>query len=109
MSFPTPILIEDKSLMKNARVTVMTFVALLLASALLTPALAQKAAQHLLSSDELTKVAPAEFFFRGQKATVQLRNATGFETAGGMVTFGALVDASGYSSGIKETYQGMLL
>jgi hypothetical protein len=109
MSFPTPILIEDKSLMKNARVTVMTFVALLLASALLTPALAQKATQHLLSSDELTKVAPAEFFFRGQKATVQLRNATGFETAGGMVTFGALVDASGYSSGIKEKYQGMLI
>jgi hypothetical protein len=103
-------LIEDKSLMKNVRVAaVKTFLALLLASALLTPAPAQKTAQHVLSADELTKVVPAEFFFRGQKATVQLRNATGFETAGGMVTFGALVDASGYSSGIKEKYQGMLI
>jgi len=96
--------------MKNARVVaVMTFAALLLASALLTTASAQKAAQHLLSSDEITKVVPAEFFFRGQKATVQLRNAAGFQTAGGMVTFGALVDASGYSSSIQEKYQGMLI
>ena len=96
--------------MKNVRVVaVKTFLVLLLASTLLTPALAQKTAPHVLSGDELTKVVPAEFFFRGQKATVQLRNATGFETASGMVTFAALVDASGYSSGIKEKYQGMLI
>jgi hypothetical protein len=98
-------LIEDKSSMKNVRVVaVMTFVALLL-----TSGLAQKTAQHLLSGDELQKMVPAEFFFRGQKATVQLRNAAGFQTAGGMVTFGALVDASGYSSSIQEKYQGMLI
>lgn len=91
--------------MKNVRVVaVMTFVALLL-----TSGLAQKTAQHLLSGDELQKMVPAEFFFRGQKATVQLRNAAGFQTAGGMVTFGALVDASGYSSSIQEKYQGMLI
>jgi hypothetical protein len=96
--------------MKNLRaVAVTTLAALLFASALLTTALAQKAAQHLLNSDEITKVVPAEFFFRGQKATVQLRNATGFQTANGMVTFGALVDASGYSSSIQEKYQGMLI
>jgi hypothetical protein len=110
MSLPTPKLIEDQSSMKNVRiVAVTTFVALLLTSAFLTPALGQKATQRLLSSDELTKAVPAEFFFRGQKATVQLRNATGFQTAGGMVTFGALVDASGYSSSIQEKYQGMFV
>jgi hypothetical protein len=76
---------------------------------LLTSGLAQKAAQHLLSSDELKSVVPAEFFFRGQKAPVQLRNATGFETASGKVTFGALVDASGYSTAIQQKYQGMLI
>jgi hypothetical protein len=80
-----------------------------LAVLLLTSALAQKAAQHLLSSEELKKVAPAEFFLRGQKAPVQLRNATGFQMADGKVTFGALVDASGYSTAIQEKYQGMLI
>jgi hypothetical protein len=90
--------------MRNMRLAVSTLVVLLLASAF-----AQKAAQHLLSSDELKKVVPEEFFFRGQKAPVQLRNAAGFQTANGKVTFGALVDASGYSTAIQEKYQGMLI
>jgi hypothetical protein len=90
--------------MKNMRLAVSTLVILLL-----TSALSQKAAQHLLSSDELKSVVPAEFFFRGQKAPVQLRNATGFQTANGKITFGALVDASGYSTAIQQKYQGMLI
>jgi hypothetical protein len=91
--------------MKNVRLAVVST----LVTLLLTSALAQKATQHLLSGDELTKVVPAEFFFSGQKAPTQLRNATGFQTAKGKVTFGALVDASGYSSGIQEKYQGMFI
>jgi len=81
----------------------------ILAALLLTSALAQKTAQHLLSRDELKNVVPAEFFFRGQKAPVQLRNATGFQTADGKFTFAALVDASGYSTAIQQKYQGMLI
>jgi len=76
---------------------------------LLTSALAQKAAQHLLSGDELKNVVPSEFFFRGQKAPTQLRNATGFQTADGKITFAAMVDVSGYSSAIQQKYQGMLI
>jgi hypothetical protein len=80
-----------------------------LVAILLTSALAQKAAQHLLSADELKSLVPTEFFFRGQKAPTQLRNATGFQMAGGKVTFAALVDASGYSTAIQQKYQGMLI
>jgi hypothetical protein len=91
--------------MKRTRFAVVaTLVALLL-----TTGLAQKAAQHLLSTDELKSVVPAEFFFRGQKAATQLRNAAGFQTAGGKITFGALVDASGYSTAVQQKYQGMLV
>ena len=91
--------------MKNLRFAVVgTLIALLL-----TSGLAQKAAQHLLSSDELKKVVPAEFFFRGQKAPTQLRNSTGFQTGDGKITFGALVDVSGYSTAIQQKYQGMLV
>jgi hypothetical protein len=80
-----------------------------LVAVLLTSGLAQKAAQHLLSADELKSIVPAEFFFRGQKAPTQLRNSTGFQTAGGKLTFGALVDTSGYSTAVQQKYQGLLI
>jgi len=80
-----------------------------LITAFLSVSLAQNAAQHLLSADELKNAVPAEFFFRGKKAPTQLRNATGFQTADGKLTFAALVDASGYSTAIQEKYQGMLI
>ena len=76
---------------------------------LLTPAMAEKASQHLLSANELKNVVPAEFFFRGQKAPTQLRNAVGFQMSDGKITFAALVDASGYSTAIQQKYQGMLV
>ncbi|MGA2100516.1 MAG: hypothetical protein ABSG34_05400 [Candidatus Sulfotelmatobacter sp.] len=91
--------------MKNARrftvgVLVLTIGAL---------ASAQQASKHVLSSDEVKKATPAEFFFRGQKAPVQLRNAVGFQLANGKMMLAALVDASGYSTAIQQKYQGLLI
>jgi hypothetical protein len=91
--------------MKNLRLAAVGTVV----AVLFTTVLAQKAAQHLLSGDELKNVVPSEFFFRGQKAPTQLRNATGFQTADGKVTFGAMVDVSGYSTAVQQKYQGMLV
>ena len=105
LSLLTLIPIEDNYSMKNTRLAAgRTLVALLV-----TVALAQKPAQHLLNSDELKKVVTAEFFFRGQKAPTQLRNATGYQTADGKLTFAALVDVSGYSTAVQQKYQGMLV
>jgi len=72
-------------------------------------AAAQQASKHVLGSDELKKAVPAEYFFRGQKAPVQLRNAVGFQLADGKMMLAALVDASGYSTAIQQKYQGMLI
>jgi hypothetical protein len=83
--------------------------AILSALALATLVVAQQASKHTLSADELKKVVPAEFFFRGQKAPVQLRNAVGFQLADGKMALAALVDASGYSTAIQDKYQGMLI
>jgi hypothetical protein len=92
--------------MKNIRVAAVGTVVVLL----LTAGLAQKAIQqHLLSADELKTLVPADFFFRGQKAPTQLRNATGFQMADGKVTLAALVDVSGYSTAIQQKYQGMVI
>lgn len=70
---------------------------------------AQQASKHILSADELKKAVPSEYFYRGQKAPVQLRNAVGFQLADGKMTIAALVDASGYSTAIQQKYQGMLV
>jgi hypothetical protein len=70
---------------------------------------AQQVTKHVLSSDELEKAVPTEYFFRGQKAPVQLRNAVGFQLTDGKMMLAALVDASGYSTAIQQKYQGMLI
>ncbi len=70
---------------------------------------AQQVTKHVLSGDELKKAVPAEYFFRGQKAPVQLRNAVGFQLPDGKMMLAALVDASGYSTAIQQKYQGMLI
>jgi hypothetical protein len=77
--------------------------------ALLGSASAQTASTHVLSSDEVKKAIPTEYFFRGQKAPVQLRNAVGFQLADGKMALAALVDASGYSTSIQQKYQGLLI
>ena len=91
--------------MKNARLAILSALTLVM----LGSATAQQASNHVLSSDELKKALPAEYFFRGQKAPVQLRNAVGFQLADGKMTLAALVDASGYSTAIQQKYQGMLI
>jgi hypothetical protein len=91
--------------MKNSRLAILGGLTL----ALLAAAVAQQAAKHVLSSDELKKAVPAEYFFRGQKAPVQVRNSAGFQLANGKMMLAALVDASGYSTAIQQKYQGMLI
>jgi len=76
---------------------------------LLASAAAQQAAKHVLSADELKKAVPEEYFYRGQKAPVQLRNSVGFQLADGKIMLAALVDASGYSTAVQQKYQGLLV
>jgi len=91
--------------MTRLRFRILAALALLMAVA----AFAQQASKHVLGADELKKAVPTEYFYRGQKAPVQLRNAVGFQLADGKMTLAALVDASGYSTAIQQKYQGMLI
>ncbi len=77
--------------------------------AVIAAAAAQQASKHVLSADEVKKAVPAEYFFRGQKAPVQVRNAVGFQLADGKMCLASLVDASGYSTAIQQKYQGLLI
>jgi hypothetical protein len=63
----------------------------------------------LQASDISAKLIPETVFFRGQTAATQLRNSGGVHFSDGMYALAALVDSSGYSTAIKEKYQGYLL
>lgn len=76
---------------------------------LMVPLIAAAQSKHVLTTDEVRKATPTEYFYRGQKAPVQLRNAVGFQLADGKMMLAALVDASGYSTAIQQKYQGLLI
>lgn len=63
----------------------------------------------VLKAEDMANLMPAQVFFRGQSATVQMRNSGGIRYADGMFTMMALVDTSGYSSGIQQRYQAYLI
>lgn len=91
--------------MKRIRSTILGSLILMLVAS----AWAQQASKHILSADEVKKATPTEYFYRGQKAPVQVRNAVGFQLADGKMTLASLVDASGYSTAIQQKYQGLLI
>ena len=66
-------------------------------------------ADTVLHPADMTKILPGSVFFRGQSATTQGRNSGGVRYADGFFTFAALVDNSGYSTGIQEKYQAYFI
>lgn len=80
----------------------------MLVASLAAPALSQSKS-GVLSADELKKVMPSSYFFRGQTASVQMRNAAGLRDNAGRYVLAALVDTSGYSTDIQEKYQGLFI
>jgi hypothetical protein len=75
---------------------------------LLAVALGQAGAQ-IMAGDALKKIVPGSFFFAGQTASVQMRNAVALKTAAGHHVLAGLVDTSGYSTAIQEKYQGFFI
>lgn len=63
----------------------------------------------LNAADISPKIFPEHVFFRGQVAPTQLRNTGGVHFADDLYVLAGLVDSSGYSTAIKEKYQGYLL
>ena len=82
----------------------------------LTPCVAQQKGSatvaqtdKVLKPADMTNLMPSQVFFRGQSATVQMRNSGGIRFGDSMLTLMALVDTSGYSSGVQQRYQAYLI
>ena len=75
------------------------------------PSFGQKASAPtgILNRDSVAPFVPPSVFYRGQVAPTQARNAAGYKFADGKVFVATLVDTSGYSSAIQQTYQGYLI
>jgi hypothetical protein len=87
------------------------FLAPVVLSALLVSAVAaQQAKPGVLTSDEVKKAVPKDYFFRGQSASVQVRNSAGIRaTADGKLVLAGFVDTSGYAADVAQKYQGLLI
>src|SRR5947208_13037819 len=60
--------------------------------------MAQAPKAGVLSAEDLKRIVPTAYFFRGQSASVQLRNSVGFSSSDGKLVLAGLVDTSGYAA-----------
>ena len=63
----------------------------------------------VLDAQEVKKLTPASYYFDGQSAPVQVRNAVGARTSSGKIVLAGLVDTSGYATDVQQKYQGFFI
>ena len=95
--------------MKNSgRIYVATVVAVVVVFAATLVAIAQKPAT-VLENPELARVVPSGFYFQGQSAPTQMRNAAAARFESNRYVIAGLVDTSGYAADVRAKYQGFLI
>lgn len=68
------------------------------------------ASDTVLKAANITaKIFPETVFYRGQVAPTQMRNTGGVKYADGFYVLAGLVDNSGYSTAVRQKYQGYFL
>ena len=63
----------------------------------------------VLDRTQAAAILPKSVFYKGLSATVQGRNSAGIRFNNGDLVLVSLVDTSGYSSAVQQTYQAYLL
>lgn len=58
---------------------------------------------------DLKTLVPSTYFYRGQSATVQLRNSAAIRTQDQKYILAGLVDTAGYASDVAQKYQGLFI
>ena len=82
----------------------------ILTFALFTSANAQKTNNYeVLTDAALTKMVPKSFYFAGQSAETQMRNAAAAQIGKDRFVIAGMVDTSGYSTEISGKYEGFLI
>lgn len=63
----------------------------------------------VVATADIQRLVPSTYFYRGQSASVQLRNAAAVRTKDARYVIAALVDTSGYASDVAAKYQGLFI
>ena len=85
------------------------FLAICTVSAQQAAGAAETGPATVLNREQASAVLPGSVFFRGQTASIQTRNSAGLRLPGGKLVLAAMVDSSGYSSALQQTYQAYLI
>jgi hypothetical protein len=62
-----------------------------------------------MTEQQLARVVPAGFYFQGQSAATQMRNATAMRFDEGRHVIAGLVDTTGYAADVRAKYEGFLI
>jgi len=84
-----------------------TALAVVVACSIPLVAAAQNA--KVLASQELSRIVPTGFYFQGQSAPTQMRNATAARFGSNRYVIAGLVDTAGYAADVRDKYQGFLI
>ena len=67
------------------------------------------ASATILNREQAGPLLPPSVFYKSQVAPVQARNSAGLRFRDSKLVLAALVDTSGYSTAVQQTYQGYLI
>ncbi len=99
------------SRMRHNRLTALLVLCALAVAAL--PAVSAGAqgggAPVILSGAQLARIVPAGFFFEGQSAPTQMRNAAAARFGAKQHVVAGMVDTSGYSADVRSRYEGFFI
>ena len=72
-------------------------------------AIAAQNSATVLAGAEVTRIVPPGFYFQGQSAQTQMRNAAAARFGSKRYVIAGMVDTAGYSTDVREKYQGFLI
>lgn len=96
-------------LMIKRKIGLFTLAIALVASLTASTNAQDKTKIEVLADAALTRIVPTSFYFAGQSAETQMRNAAAARIGKDRFVIAALVDTSGYSTDISGKYEGFFI
>lgn len=95
--------------MKPQKKTLISVLSLFLMSASISFTVLAQNNGTVLAGADLTKVVPTSYYFQGQSAPTQMRNAVAARFGANRFVIAGMVDTSGYSAEVRARYQGFFI
>ncbi|HEU4477218.1 MAG TPA: hypothetical protein VFR80_01790, partial [Pyrinomonadaceae bacterium] len=64
---------------------------------------------YRMTDQQVARIVPSSFYFQGQSAPTQMRNAAAMRLGDDRYVIAGLVDTSGYAAEVRAKYEGLLI